>query len=212
MGRRLRGYRCAPAIGRADLIDDKPGQRLDKRFSPGLERPREDVEGVRASHDWRPHLQQPLLLERNVEMREAVVGHLPLGRELAHLFFQVIAARYEKGATIMTSNLGFGAWDQAFAGDRVLTVAMLDRLLHHSHVVQIQGDSYRLKGKRMAGIIGAPAPEGDRHRPTQPPQARSRLGYVTTPRALACSSPGWTTLTSAKWASFGPALTWKLPA
>lgn len=83
------------------------------------------------------------------------IGYLPLRREQAHLFFQVIAARYEKGATIMTSNLGFGAWDQAFAGDRVLTAAMLDRLLHHSHVVQIQGDSYRLREKRMAGIIGA---------------------------------------------------------
>uniref|UniRef100_A4WUG1 DNA replication protein-like protein n=1 Tax=Cereibacter sphaeroides (strain ATCC 17025 / ATH 2.4.3) TaxID=349102 RepID=A4WUG1_CERS5 len=59
----------------------------------------------------------------------------------------------------MTSNLGFGAWDQAFAGDRVLTAAMLDRLLHHSHVVQIQGDSYRLKEKRMAGIIGAQPPK-----------------------------------------------------
>jgi DNA replication protein DnaC len=88
------------------------------------------------------------------------IGYLPLRREQAHLFFQVIAARYEKGATIMTSNLGFGAWDQALAGDRVLTAAMLDRLLHHSHVVQIQGDSYRLKEKRMAGIIGAqPAKE-----------------------------------------------------
>lgn len=83
------------------------------------------------------------------------IGYLPLRREQAHLFFQVIAARYEKGATIMTSNLSFGAWDQAFAGDRVLTAAMLDRLLHHSHVVQIRGDSYRLKEKRMAGIIGA---------------------------------------------------------
>jgi DNA replication protein DnaC len=59
----------------------------------------------------------------------------------------------------MTSNLGFGARDQAFAGDRVLTAAMLDRLLHHSHVVQIQGDSYRLKEKRMAGIIGATPPK-----------------------------------------------------
>ncbi|GIX14625.1 MAG: hypothetical protein KatS3mg118_2584 [Paracoccaceae bacterium] len=54
----------------------------------------------------------------------------------------------------MTSNLSFGAWDQAFGGDRVLTAAMLDRLLHHSHVVQIQGESYRLKDKRKTGIIG----------------------------------------------------------
>ena len=54
----------------------------------------------------------------------------------------------------MTSNLSFGAWDQAFAGDRVLTAAMLDRLLHHSQVIQIQGESYRLKDKRKAGIVG----------------------------------------------------------
>ena len=82
------------------------------------------------------------------------IGYLPLRREQAHLFFQVVAARYEKGSTVMTSNLGFGAWDQAFAGDRVLTAAMLDRLLHHSHVVQIRGESYRLKDKRKAGIVG----------------------------------------------------------
>jgi DNA replication protein DnaC len=50
----------------------------------------------------------------------------------ANLFFQVVAKRYEKGAMILTSNLAFGSWDQAFAGDPVLTAAMLDRLLHHS--------------------------------------------------------------------------------
>lgn len=82
------------------------------------------------------------------------IGYLPLHREQAHLFFQIVAARYEKGSTIMTSNLSFGAWDQAFAGDRVLTAAMLDRLLHHSQVIQIQGESYRLKDKRKAGIVG----------------------------------------------------------
>jgi DNA replication protein DnaC len=82
------------------------------------------------------------------------IGYLPLHREQAHLFFQIVAARYEKGSTIMTSNLSFGAWDQAFAGDRVLTAAMLDRLLHHAQVIQIQGESYRLKDKRKAGIVG----------------------------------------------------------
>jgi len=65
------------------------------------------------------------------------------------------APRYERSSTIMTSNLSFSTWDQAFAGDRVLTAAMLDRLLHHAQVVQIQGESYRLKDKRKAGIIGS---------------------------------------------------------
>jgi hypothetical protein len=55
------------------------------------------------------------------------------------LAFQVIARRYERGSMILTSNLTFGSWDSAFAGDRVLTVAMLVRILHHSTIVSIKG-------------------------------------------------------------------------
>ena len=86
------------------------------------------------------------------------IGYLPLGRDQANLFFQVVAKRYEKGSVVVTSNLTFGSWDQAFAGDAVLTAAMLDRLLHHAALVQIQGDSWRLKDKRKAGF--APKSEG----------------------------------------------------
>ena len=85
------------------------------------------------------------------------IGYLPFAREQANLFFQVIARRYEKGSVILTSNLTFGSWDDAFAGDAVLTAAMLDRILHHATVVQISGESYRLKDKRRAGIIAKPA-------------------------------------------------------
>jgi DNA replication protein DnaC len=85
------------------------------------------------------------------------IGYLPFGREQANLFFQVIARRYEKGSLVLTSNLGFGSWDEAFAGDAVLTAAMLDRILHHAAVVQISGESYRLKDKRRAGIMARPA-------------------------------------------------------
>jgi DNA replication protein DnaC len=83
------------------------------------------------------------------------IGYLPLSREQANHFFQVVAKRYEKGSIILTSNLSFGQWDQAFAGDTVLTAALLDRLLHHSSVVQIQGESYRLREKRKAGVLPA---------------------------------------------------------
>ncbi|HEI2855526.1 TPA: AAA family ATPase [Escherichia coli] len=55
--------------------------------------------------------------------------------------------------------LPFGQWDQTFAGDAALTSAMLDRILHHSHVVQIQGESYRLRQKRKAGVIAEANPE-----------------------------------------------------
>ncbi|EOU4294731.1 ATP-binding protein, partial [Escherichia coli] len=59
----------------------------------------------------------------------------------------------------LTSNLPFGQWDQTFAGDAALTSAMLDRILHHSHVVQIKGESYRLRQKRKAGVIAEANPE-----------------------------------------------------
>jgi DNA replication protein DnaC len=65
-----------------------------------------------------------------------------MGREQASLFFQVVSKRYERGAIILTSNLTFGSWDQAFAGEAVLTAALLDRLLHHATVVQISRESY----------------------------------------------------------------------
>ena len=87
------------------------------------------------------------------------IGYLPLGREQANLFFQVVAKRYERGSMILTSNLTFGSWDQAFAGEAVLTAAMLDRILHHASVVTIQGESYRLKDKRRAGLIARPSRE-----------------------------------------------------
>ncbi len=87
------------------------------------------------------------------------IGYLPMTREQANLFFQVIAKRYEKGSLIVTSNLAFGQWDSAFAGDATLTAALLDRLLHHAHIVPIQGESYRLKNKRKAGILGQPMRE-----------------------------------------------------
>jgi len=66
----------------------------------------------------------------------------------------VIAKRYEEGSVILISNLSFDEWEQAFGGNTALTSAMLDRLLHHAHVAQIRGDSYRLKEKRRSGILG----------------------------------------------------------
>ncbi len=85
------------------------------------------------------------------------IGYLPMSREQANLFFQVVARRYERGSMILTSNLTFGSWDSAFAGDGVLTVAMLDRILHHSIIVNINGESFRLKDKRKAGILAKAA-------------------------------------------------------
>src|SRR5689334_12865096 len=79
------------------------------------------------------------------------IGYLPFGREEANLLFNVVAKRYERGSIILTSNLAFAQWSSAFADDKALTAALLDRLLHHAHIVQIGGESYRLKDKRKAG-------------------------------------------------------------
>jgi hypothetical protein len=79
------------------------------------------------------------------------IGYLPFGREEANLLFNVVAKRYERGSIIVTSNLAFAQWSSAFADDKTLTAALLDRLLHHAHIVQIGGESYRLKDKRKAG-------------------------------------------------------------
>ncbi len=89
------------------------------------------------------------------------IGYLPFGREEANLFFNVVAKRYERGSMVLTSNLPFTQWAGAFADDQTLTAAMLDRLLHHAHIVQITGESYRLKDKRKAGQAARRAtPEG----------------------------------------------------
>jgi DNA replication protein DnaC len=80
----------------------------------------------------------------------------------AHLFFQLVARRYEKGSLLLTTNQLVGQWGAVF-GDDVLAAAILDRLLHHSHTLLIQGDSYRLRQKRKAGLLGRsvpPASEG----------------------------------------------------
>ncbi len=82
------------------------------------------------------------------------IGYLPLKKDQADLFFQVIAKRYEQGSVILTSNLSFGDWEETFDGNTALTSAMLDRLLHHAHVIQIRGESYRLRQARQSGLIG----------------------------------------------------------
>lgn len=77
----------------------------------------------------------------------------------------MVCRRYEKGAMIWTSNKGFSEWAEVFAGDEVLTAAILDRLLHHSTVVNIRGGrSYRLRDKLRAGTLAGPSGEPDRGR------------------------------------------------
>ena len=91
------------------------------------------------------------------------VGYLPLSRDDASLFFRLVAHRYEHGSLIVTSNKSFLDWGEVFH-DPVLATAILDRVLHHSTTLNIKGESYRLKEKRRAGLLGrtgaaTPSPE-----------------------------------------------------
>ncbi|WP_341787268.1 IS21-like element helper ATPase IstB [Rickettsia endosymbiont of Cantharis rufa] len=80
-------------------------------------------------------------------------GYLPLKQEQANPLFQVIAKRYEKDSIILTSNLPFGQWHNNLAQDSAPTAAILDRLLHHSTILNIKGDSFRLRNKKKAGLV-----------------------------------------------------------
>ena len=78
-------------------------------------------------------------------------GIWPYDRDSATAFFSLVSARYERGSIILTSNKGFAEWGELL-GDTVIATEILDRLLHHSHVLNIRGESYRLRDKRQAGL------------------------------------------------------------
>jgi DNA replication protein DnaC len=80
------------------------------------------------------------------------LGYLPFEANAAHLFFQLVSRRYERGSILITSNRSVGEWGSVF-GDSVVATAILDRLLHHSTVMTIRGDSYRLREKRHSGLL-----------------------------------------------------------
>ena len=102
------------------------------------------------------------------------IGYLPVVQGGGNLFFQLVNARYERGAMILTSNRGFAEWGEVF-GDPVVATALLDRLLHHAVVIQIEGSSYRLRQHadlmpehlRSKAVISPPFP-------TEPPPRRGR--------------------------------------
>ena len=75
------------------------------------------------------------------------IGYLPISRTGAQLFFQLMSRRYEHASTVLTSNKGFEEWGEVF-GDETMAAALIDRLLHHCHIVNIRGNSYRMRQHR----------------------------------------------------------------
>jgi DNA replication protein DnaC len=114
------------------------------------------------------------------------IGYLSIGAGAGNLFFQLVNARYERGAMILTSNRGFAEWGQVF-GDPVVATALLDRLLHHAVVVQIEGASYRLR--QHADLLADPA-RSNLQATARLPRRRGRPPKnATPPNGTAASAP-----------------------
>jgi hypothetical protein len=100
----------------------------------------------------------------------------------ATAFFSRVSARYERGSILLTSNKGFGEWGEVL-GDPVIATAILDRLLHHSHILNIRGESYRLREKKQAGLLGvslAPGPAPGPADEDATPSTRPGMGQFST--------------------------------
>jgi len=80
------------------------------------------------------------------------IGYLPINRNGAVLFFQLMNRRYERAATVLTSNKGFEEWGEVL-GDEVMAAALIDRILHHCHLVNIRGNSYRMRDHRTVANV-----------------------------------------------------------
>ncbi len=107
--------------------------------------------------DYLAEGQEPAAARMRVLLRPKLlvvdeVGYLPLGREAANWFFELVSRRYERGSIVLTSNKSYGEWASLFP-EVALASAILDRLLHHSTTINIRGESYRLKDKRRAGLV-----------------------------------------------------------
>src|SRR5690606_36168825 len=104
------------------------------------------------------------------------IGYLPISRTGAMLFFQLMARRYEQASTVLTSNKGFAEWGEVF-GDEVMAAALIDRLLHHCHIVSVRGNSYRMRHHSdLYRALHTPASE----REEDPPKRRRGRREVPT--------------------------------
>jgi DNA replication protein DnaC len=104
------------------------------------------------------------------------IGYLPISRSGAMLFFQLMSRRYETGATILTSNKGFDEWGEVF-GDDVMAGALIDRLVHHCHIVNIRGNSYRMR--QHAELYSVLHRRGQPAEPAAPKGRRRAQGAIT---------------------------------
>ena len=107
------------------------------------------MDSGRKTKDRLSHLINRWLFLKNQGTDDYLITYIKTDRERESLFFQIIRQRYEKSSLIITTNLPMGRWDELFTGQLAAT-AILDRLLHHCHVLSITGESYRVKGSKQS--------------------------------------------------------------
>nr|WP_099354675.1 ATP-binding protein [Fredinandcohnia onubensis] len=138
------------AIAIALEVIDQGQTALFIRSDDFIETAKEAAERNQIKKFLRQYSRQPVLIIDEI-------GYAPFDSISAQIFFQVVSKRYEEGSLIITSNKSYSEWGDMLESS-VLATAILDRLLHHSSVFNIRGDSYRLKEKVRAGIV--PTKEG----------------------------------------------------
>ena len=122
-----------------DPLDDRSGGRgIEKHLGPASERQ------IRGHHKAAALVALTDEAEQQVGAGLVELGYLPVSQDGAVLFFQLINARHERASTVLTSNKGFEEWGGVL-GDEVMAAALIDRLLHHCHIVNIRGNSYRMR-------------------------------------------------------------------
>lgn len=137
-----------PGVGKTHLSIALGMDAVRNRFSVYYMNCHEMITSLnKAQHENTLNLKLKTLSKYKVLIIDEV-GYLPIDKQGANLFFQLISRRYEKHSIILSSNKGFADWADVF-GDNIIASAILDRLLHHSTTINIKGESYRLKDRKL---------------------------------------------------------------
>jgi DNA replication protein DnaC len=134
-----------PGVGKTHLAIGLAIRAIENGFSVAFHRLKDLLAALKRDADLGP---QRLRRRKHMNVALLVIdemGFEPMRREEASLFFRLVSYRYGRGAIAITTNKGIADWPEMLAGDEVLATAILDRLLHRSHVLNISGRSYRLR-------------------------------------------------------------------
>lgn len=139
-----------PGVGKTHLAVALGIKAVENGFSVLFQRLEELIAALKRDADL-----PPTKLRRRKYLNVALLiidemGFEPMDRQAASLFFRLVSYRYGRGSILITTNKGIKDWPELLAGDEVLATAILDRLLHHSHVINIKGRSYRLRDLEQA--------------------------------------------------------------